>query len=136
MIGVGIVGCNYGRTVLIPAFRHDPRCEVVALAGTDAARTAGLARAANVARGFGGWQAIGRGTYHRGRDRGTAENPAECTQASGGHARGPSRRAKGLMEQNESSAHASCAKHRAGYACVALRFFLIRVYQGAKLAYC
>jgi hypothetical protein len=84
MIGVGIVGCNYGRTVLIPAFRHDPRCEVVALAGTDAARTAGLARAANVARGFGGWQAIGRGTYHRGRDRGTAENPAECTQASGG----------------------------------------------------
>ena len=37
MIGVGIVGCNYGRTVLIPAFRQDPRCEVVALAGTDAA---------------------------------------------------------------------------------------------------
>src|SRR6266511_2684499 len=51
MIGVGIVGCNYGRTVLIPAFRQDPRCEVVALAGTDAARTGGLARAANVARG-------------------------------------------------------------------------------------
>jgi predicted dehydrogenase len=58
VIGVGIVGCNYGRTVLVPAFRHDPRCEVVALAGTDAARTAGLARAANIARGFGGWQAL------------------------------------------------------------------------------
>jgi predicted dehydrogenase len=58
VIGVGIVGCNYGRTVLIPAFRHDPRCEVVALAGTDAARTAGLARAANIARGFGNWQAL------------------------------------------------------------------------------
>jgi predicted dehydrogenase len=58
MIGVGIVGCNYGRTVLIPAFRQDPRCEVVALAGTDAARTAGLARAANVARGLGSWQAV------------------------------------------------------------------------------
>jgi predicted dehydrogenase len=58
VIGVGIVGCNYGKTVLIPAFRHDPRCEVVALAGTDAARTAGLARAANVARAFGGWQAL------------------------------------------------------------------------------
>jgi predicted dehydrogenase len=58
MIGVGIVGCNYGRTVLIPAFRHDPRCEVVALAGTDAARTAELARAANVARGLGSWQAL------------------------------------------------------------------------------
>jgi len=58
MIGVGIVGCNYGRTVLIPAFRQDPRCEVVALAGTDAARTAELARAANVARGLGSWQAV------------------------------------------------------------------------------
>jgi predicted dehydrogenase len=31
VIGVGIVGCNYGRTVLLPAFRTDPRCEVVAL---------------------------------------------------------------------------------------------------------
>jgi predicted dehydrogenase len=58
VIGVGIVGCNYGRRVLIPAFRHDPRCEVVALAGTDAARTAGLARSANVARGLGSWQAL------------------------------------------------------------------------------
>ena len=51
MIGVGIVGCNYGRTVLVPAFHQDPRCEVVALAGTDTARTAELARAANVASG-------------------------------------------------------------------------------------
>jgi predicted dehydrogenase len=58
VIGVGIVGCNYGRTVLIPAFRHDSRCEVVALAGTDAARAVEFARAANVARGFGGWQAL------------------------------------------------------------------------------
>ena len=57
MIRMGIVGCNYGRTVLLPAFRTDPRCEVVALAGTDAARTAELARAANVARG-GGWTAL------------------------------------------------------------------------------
>lgn len=58
MIGVGIVGCNYGRNVLLPAFRSDPRCEVVALAGTDVARTAELARAANVARGFGDWRAL------------------------------------------------------------------------------
>jgi predicted dehydrogenase len=58
VIGVGIVGCNYGRRVLIPAFRHDARCEVVVLAGTDAARTAGLAQSANVARGFGSWQAL------------------------------------------------------------------------------
>jgi predicted dehydrogenase len=58
VIGVGIVGCHYGTKVLIPAFRIDPRCEVVALAGTDAARTAGLAQAANITRGFGGWQAL------------------------------------------------------------------------------
>jgi predicted dehydrogenase len=58
VIGVGIVGCNYGRTVLIPAFRADPRCEVVALAGRNAARTAELARAANVVRGFGDWRAL------------------------------------------------------------------------------
>jgi predicted dehydrogenase len=42
VIGVGIVGCNYGRTVLIPAFRHHTRCEVVALGG-DLAEIAGLA---------------------------------------------------------------------------------------------
>jgi len=58
VIGVGIVGCNYGKAVLIPAFRHDPRCEVVALAGTDAVRTTERARAANVALGFGSWQAL------------------------------------------------------------------------------
>jgi predicted dehydrogenase len=58
VLGVGIVGCNYGRTVLIPAFRTDPRCEVVALAGTDAARTAALALAANIARGLGDWRAL------------------------------------------------------------------------------
>ena len=58
VIGVGIVGCNYGRTVLLPAFRTDPRCEVVALAGSDGARTAELARAVEVARGFGDWRAL------------------------------------------------------------------------------
>lgn len=58
VIGVGIVGCNYGRNVLLPAFRSVSRCDVVALAGSDAARTAELARAANVARGFGDWNAM------------------------------------------------------------------------------
>ena len=44
MIRLGIVGCNYGRTVQLPAFRLDPRCQVVAMAGSDPARTAELAR--------------------------------------------------------------------------------------------
>lgn len=58
MISVGIVGCNYGRTVLISAFRQDPRCEVIALAGTDPVRTAELARDANIMHGLGGWEAL------------------------------------------------------------------------------
>ena len=78
MIRVGIVGCNYGRTVLLPAFRTDPRCEVVALAGTDAARTAELARAANVARGLGDWRALvedPRGRCRRGRGSARSASP-------------------------------------------------------------
>jgi predicted dehydrogenase len=58
MIQLGIVGCNYGRTVLLPAFRVDARCAVVALAGTDNARTAELARQAGVNKGYGGWRAL------------------------------------------------------------------------------
>jgi predicted dehydrogenase len=55
VIRLGIVGCNYGRSVLLPAFRADPRCEVVALAGSDAARAAALARESGIPRSFGRW---------------------------------------------------------------------------------
>jgi predicted dehydrogenase len=58
VIRLGIVGCNYGRTVQLPAFRLDPRCQVVALAGTDRARTAELARQSNVPEAFGDWRAM------------------------------------------------------------------------------
>ncbi len=58
MIRLGIVGTNYGRTVHVPAFRMDKRCEVVALAGSDATRAAELARAAGVAKGYGDWRAL------------------------------------------------------------------------------
>ena len=58
MIRVGIVGTNYGRTVQLPAFRADRRCQVVALAGRDAGRTAELARAAGVAKGYGDWRML------------------------------------------------------------------------------
>jgi predicted dehydrogenase len=53
VIRIGIVGCNYGRLVHLPAFRLDSRCEVVALAGTDPARAAELARAAGIRLSFG-----------------------------------------------------------------------------------
>src|SRR5262249_57816145 len=58
MVRLGIIGCNFGRTVHLPAFRNDPRCEVVALAGTDAARTDALAREAGVRLAFGDWRAL------------------------------------------------------------------------------
>jgi len=58
MIRVGIVGSNYGRTVQLPAFRADPRCEVTALAGSNAARAAELARAAEVPHAYGDWRAL------------------------------------------------------------------------------
>jgi predicted dehydrogenase len=58
VIRVGIVGCNYGRTVLLPAFRTDARCTVTALAGSDAARTEKLAREAAVPKGYGDWRQL------------------------------------------------------------------------------
>ncbi len=58
MIRLGIVGCNYGHAVQLPAFRADPRCEVIALAGSNAARVAELARAASVAKAYGDWRAL------------------------------------------------------------------------------
>jgi predicted dehydrogenase len=58
VIRVGIVGSNYGRTVQLPAFRADPRCEVIALAGSNSARTVELARAAEVPKAYGDWRAL------------------------------------------------------------------------------
>jgi predicted dehydrogenase len=56
VIRIGIVGCNYGRLVHLPAFRLDQRCEVVALAGTNAQRTAELAKACSIPIAFGKWE--------------------------------------------------------------------------------
>ncbi len=56
LIRLGIVGTNYGRNVLVPAFRNDPRCLVLALAGTDQARTAELARESGIPAAFGNWE--------------------------------------------------------------------------------
>jgi predicted dehydrogenase len=58
VIRVGLVGCNYGRMVQLPAFRADPRCELAAIAGSDAERTAELARQSGIPNWFGEWQAL------------------------------------------------------------------------------
>jgi len=56
LVRIGIVGCNFGRLVQLPAFRLDSRCKVVALAGRDAARTRELATAASIPLAFGDWR--------------------------------------------------------------------------------
>lgn len=56
MIRLGIVGSNYGRMVQLPAFRNDPRCVVMALAGTDQARAAECARESGIPTAFGNWE--------------------------------------------------------------------------------
>jgi predicted dehydrogenase len=48
LIRIGIVGTNYGCQVLLPAFRRDPRCQVVALAGSAPQKTRELASRAGV----------------------------------------------------------------------------------------
>jgi len=58
VIRLGIVGTNYGRTVQLPAFRADPRCEVIALAGSDAKRAAARAHDAGVPKAYGDWRAL------------------------------------------------------------------------------
>jgi predicted dehydrogenase len=58
VIRVGIVGSNFGRTVLLPAFRADPRCEVVAVAGRDAKKAADMARETGIARAFKTWSEL------------------------------------------------------------------------------
>ncbi len=58
MIRLGIVGSNYGRLVQLPAFRADPRCAVVAMAGSDAARTAARAAEAGIPKAYSDWRAL------------------------------------------------------------------------------
>jgi predicted dehydrogenase len=58
LVRIGIIGSNFGRLVHLPAFRRDPRCEVVALAGRDSARTRELATAAGIPLAFGSWREL------------------------------------------------------------------------------
>jgi predicted dehydrogenase len=58
VIKLGIIGSNYGRMVLLPAFRSDARCEVVALGGSNALRTAELAKEAGISKSYADWRAL------------------------------------------------------------------------------
>lgn len=58
MIQVGVVGLRFGAQVHVPAFRRDPRCTVVALAGRDAAATRAEADALAIPVAHAGWRAM------------------------------------------------------------------------------
>jgi 1,5-anhydro-D-fructose reductase (1,5-anhydro-D-mannitol-forming) len=57
-LNIGVVGLRFGAEVLVPAFRHDPRCDVRALAGRDAGKVADLARRLGVPDPFDDWRAL------------------------------------------------------------------------------
>ena len=54
-IRIGVVGMGFGRYGLIPAFRRDPRCEVVAIAAGSLASVQKHRAALGVAQAFGSW---------------------------------------------------------------------------------
>ncbi len=55
-IRIGIVGLEFGVKVLLPAFRRDPRCSVVALCGTEREKTRRIANECGVGAAFGNWR--------------------------------------------------------------------------------
>lgn len=58
MIRLGIIGTNYGLGVQLPAFRADARCAVVALCGSNLARTKESAAAVGIAKAYDDWHAL------------------------------------------------------------------------------
>ena len=57
-IRIGIVGIGFGQHVLVPAFRRDRRCKVVAIAATSQDRADRVAARLGIDNGFAGWRAL------------------------------------------------------------------------------
>lgn len=57
-LGVGVVGVGFGARVLVPAFRADPRCEVVAVCAGTRARAEDAGRRLGIAQAYGGWRQL------------------------------------------------------------------------------
>jgi predicted dehydrogenase len=58
VIRLGIVGSNFGHTVVLPAFRTDARCVVQALAGGDTEKTREIAAAEAIPEACSDWRAM------------------------------------------------------------------------------
>ena len=57
-VGIGIVGCQFGRRVHVPAFRLDERCEIVAISASDSQRAAAAASELGIPHSFGDWRGL------------------------------------------------------------------------------
>jgi predicted dehydrogenase len=55
---VAILGTSFGRMVQVPGFQRHPGFEVVALAGSDAAKTERIAAESGIAKGYGDWREL------------------------------------------------------------------------------
>ena len=58
LLKLGVVGLGYGADVLVPAFRSDPRVEVVAIAGRVAARVQAVARELGIGQAYSDWRVM------------------------------------------------------------------------------
>lgn len=57
-IRIGIIGGNFGTLVHLPAFRLDPRAEVIAIAASTPERSQDLALEHSIKKGYSHWQAL------------------------------------------------------------------------------
>ncbi len=53
---MGVVGIGFGQAVHVPAFRSDPRCEVVAISASTSARAAQIAGRLGIAAAYADWR--------------------------------------------------------------------------------
>jgi len=57
-VQIGIIGIGFGQQVHVPAFRRDPRCEVIAIAATSDDRARRVASLLGVPSAYGSWQEL------------------------------------------------------------------------------
>jgi predicted dehydrogenase len=57
-IRLGIIGCGYGKNVIAPAFRADPRCQIVAIAANRLTSAQQAAAQLEITRGSGDWREL------------------------------------------------------------------------------
>jgi len=57
-IRLGIVGCGYGKSVVVPAFQADARCRIIAIAAATLASAQSAAKQMGVDHGYGDWHKL------------------------------------------------------------------------------